>query len=480
MGRTEIVTIKSGIFSKIVEAIVYTIIINLSYLIPMYIDITNKYTDVNFEAYSGMWIYISLGAFLIMLFNKMFQTLKLSKTENILIVLTSTIMNAFAVTVIAFFIRSLALPRSIVLIGFVVQTILLVLIKCTMKVVYDKTKKEKNVVIYTSLNLVEDVIEKLFGSSVNIKERLVFVAEYNKFDVEKLNNIQKVYIYDMYEAKNIDDIIHNCILKGIQICVIPKSYELTMKNASFYLKTDVPLLRINQVGLSLEYRIIKRTMDIVLSLLAIVITAPVMIITALVIYFKDGKNILYKQKRLTIQNKIFTVYKFRTMIVEAEKDTGIVWASEDDPRITKVGSFLRKYWIDELPQFFNILKGDMSFVGPRPERPELVEKFVKQYPDFKFRTIAKAGLTGYAQVMAKYDTTPEYKLKFDLFYILNTNLIFDLNIIIMTVRKIFLRLVKQEKKWNRYIEILDRWDVESIEKKDNTLYFKYGEKGRKK
>lgn len=473
MGRTETVIIKTGIFSKVIEAIAYIIIINASYIIPLYVDISDKYTDINFEAYSVIWIYISIGAFLIMLFNKMFQTLKLSKTENILIVLSTTIMNAFAVTVIAFFIRSLALPRSIVLIGFIAQTILFILIKLAMKIVYDKLKKEKNVAIFSSLNLAEDAVEKLFGSSSNIKEKLIFVSEYDEFDINKLMNIQKIYIYDMHKADNIDDIIHNCILMGIQICVIPKSYELTMKNANLYLKTDVPLLRINQVGLSIEYRIVKRVMDIVLSILAIIVTSPVMIATAILIYVKDGKKVIYKQKRLTIHDKVFTVYKFRTMVVEAEKNTGIVWATDNDPRITKVGAFLRKYWIDELPQFFNILKGDMSFVGPRPERPELVLKFVEDYPDFKFRTITKAGLTGYAQVMAKYDTTPEYKLKFDLFYILNTNLFFDLNIIIMTIRKIFLRLVKQEKKWQRFNEIMKRWNVDNIEKRGNSLYFNY-------
>ncbi len=473
MGRTKEITIKTGIFSKIIEAILYICIINLSYLVPMFLDVNDKYTKANLEAYNLSWIYICIGALVIMLFNKMFQTLKLSKTENIFIILTTTLMNAFSVTVIVFFNRSLALPRSIVLIGFIIQTILFVLIKFISKIIYDKTKKEKNVAIFCSLNLMEEVVEKLFGSATNIKEKLVFVAEYEKFDIKKLHNIQKIYIHDINNSNGLDEIIHNCILEGIQICVIPKSYELTMKNANFYLKTDVPLLRINQVGLSIEYRVIKRIMDIVLSLIAIVLLSPLMIFTALFIYFKDGKNVIYKQNRVTVNNKIFTVYKFRTMVLNAEQNTGAVWSSENDPRITKVGAFLRKYWLDELPQFFNILKGDMSFVGPRPERPELVEKFTEDLPDFKFRTIVKSGLTGYAQVMAKYDTTPEYKLKFDLFYILNTNLFFDVNIIIMTVRKIFLRLLKQEKKWYRFNELLEQWSVYDIKKKNNILYFKY-------
>ncbi len=167
------------------------------------------------------------------------------------------------------------------------------------------------------------------------------------------------------------------------------------------------------------------------------------------------------------------MYKFRTMIIDAEKETGAVWSTLDDPRITKLGSFLRKFWLDELPQFFNVLKGDMSFVGPRPERPELVVEFIKKYPDFKYRTMTKCGLTGYAQVMARYETTPENKLKFDLFYILNANLILDFNIIILTIRKIFLRLVNHEYSFRLYDEIIESWDISEIKNEDDKVYFFY-------
>ncbi len=473
MGRTEFITKKTGVFSKIIEALIYLIIINLSYLLPMYIDITEKYTKQNFLAYKGSWIYLTIISLLIMLFNKMFHTLKLSKTENVFIVFTSTTMCALATTTVAFFARSLALPRSIIVIGFGIQTIMFILIKITMKVFYNKTKKEKNVAVFCPLNMAEEVVEKLFGGHDNENEKLIFISELEKFDMNNLDNINKIYIYDIHSSDVIEKIIHNCILKGIQICVLPKSYELSMKNASFYLKSDVPLIKINQVGLSIEYRIIKRSVDIIFSVIGILIFSPIMIIIAICIFLFDDKQVIYKQKRVTVNNKIFNVYKFRTMIVDAEKNTGAVWSSDNDNRVTKVGKILRKYWLDELPQLFNILKGDMSIVGPRPERPELIREFVKSYPDFKFRTIVKGGLTGYAQVMAKYDTTPEYKLKFDLFYILNANLLFDINIIIMTLRKILLRLLGHEKKWIRYDEILKEWDIEDIVIKDTIMYYRY-------
>ncbi len=473
MGRKETINKKTGIFSKILEATLYLIIINISYLLPMILDLRDKYVEDNFISYKESWIYLTVVALLIMLFNKMFHTLKLSKTENIFIVCVSTIMCAFTTTTIAFFTRGLALPRSIIVIGFFIQTILFIIIKILMKVVYDKRKKEKNVAVFCPLNMEVEVVQKLFGGNDNQKEKLIFISELKSFNVKQLKGINKVYIYDIHSSSVLEKVMHNCILEGIQICILPKSYELSMKNASFYLKSDVPLVKINQVGLSVEYRFIKRIVDIVFSLIGIIIFLPIIFIVAIIIYLFDGKQVIYKQKRVTINNKEFTLYKFRTMVIDAEKNTGAVWSSENDSRVTKVGLFLRKYWLDELPQLINILKGDMSLVGPRPERPELIREFIKEHPDFKFRTIVKAGLTGYAQVMAKYDTTPEYKLKFDLFYILNANLLFDINIIIMTLRKIVLKLLKNEEKWKVYDEILESWNLESREVKGSNIFYYY-------
>jgi lipopolysaccharide/colanic/teichoic acid biosynthesis glycosyltransferase len=158
-----------------------------------------------------------------------------------------------------------------------------------------------------------------------------------------------------------------------------------------------------------------------------------MLFCAIAIKLEDGGKVLYKQTRLTQNGKEFTIYKFRSMVEDAEKN-GPQLAKDDDKRITKVGKVLRKYRLDEIPQLFNILKGDMSFVGPRPERPELTKKYEKIMPEFEFRLNAKAGLTGYAQVTGRYDTTPYDKLKMDLMYIENYSILLDIQIIFMTVK----------------------------------------------
>lgn len=467
---------KSGIFLAVLEAFAYLFIVNGSYLLMMYFDADGKYTERNFDAYRSIWIYITITALGIFLFNRMFKTMKLSKIENILVVVNTTIMIALGVTAIAFVGRSFAMPRSIILQGFFVQLGLFVIIKLVMKSMYDKCKKEKNIILLCPLDETEEVIQELFGSrNSGRKEKLLFVMEECNKALDKLEDIQKVYIYDVKDDKNLEKFIHSCILKGIQVCKVPKSYELAMTSSALYLSSDVPLIKINQVGISLEYRFVKRTIDILFSLAGIIVLSPLFILVTLAIYFGDDKQILLRQKRVTVNNKEFTLYKFRTMVVDAEKYTGAVWATENDPRITKVGNVLRKYWLDELPQLFNVLKGDMSIVGPRPERPELIKEFEKDIPDFRMRTMVKCGLTGYAQVMAKYDTSPKNKLKFDLVYILNANLMLDISIMLTTGKKMLIRFLAQEKSYATYNEILDEWCVGSVDVTEDGLVFRYME-----
>jgi lipopolysaccharide/colanic/teichoic acid biosynthesis glycosyltransferase len=163
------------------------------------------------------------------------------------------------------------------------------------------------------------------------------------------------------------------------------------------------------------------------------------LVSAAIIKLTDGGNIFYKQERVTIQEKRFNILKFRTMVMNAEKLTGPVFAEKDDPRITKFGRFMRATRIDELPQMFNVLLGDMSIVGPRPERPFFVEKFKKEISDYKYRTLVKAGVTGLAQVLGKYTTKAEDKVRYDIIYIKNYSILLDLKLIFQTIKIMFMK-----------------------------------------
>lgn len=176
----------------------------------------------------------------------------------------------------------------------------------------------------------------------------------------------------------------------------------------------------------------KRPFDFILSLIGIILSLPLWILAGLLIWVEDQGPVFYSQSRVGEDGKIFKIKKFRSMIKDAEKNTGVVLASKDDPRITKVGRFLRATAMDELPQLLSILKGDMSFVGPRPERPKLVSEFSNIIPQYNLRHKGKPGLTGVAQVFGKYNTASRQKLKYDLFYINKQNFWFDLHIITLS------------------------------------------------
>ena len=200
---------------------------------------------------------------------------------------------------------------------------------------------------------------------------------------------------------------------------------------------DTPLLLSRNDGLSIEQAFIKRAMDIFVSAVMLVITSPVFLVTAAAIKMHDGGPVFFYQERCTKDGEVFSICKFRSMIVDAEKNGASVPATERDPRITPVGNIIRKLRIDELPQLLNILKGEMSLVGPRPERVEHVHLYSESIPEFAYRMKVKGGLTGYAQVYGKYNTTAYDKLKMDLMYIQNYSVLLDIEILFKTIKILF-------------------------------------------
>ena len=238
-------------------------------------------------------------------------------------------------------------------------------------------------------------------------------------------------------AKSRNDYMKFCFQNDIRAYIVPKISDIILRGAEDIRLFDTPLILCRNCGLTVEQRFIKRTSDIIISLFMIILFSPVMLIVALAVKLCDGGDIIYRQKRLTIDNREFYIYKFRSMIADAEKSGVPQLAKDYDNRITPVGKIIRSCRIDELPQLFNILKGDMSIVGPRPERPELVREYEKTIPEFGYRLKVKAGLTGYAQVIGTYDTTPYDKLKMDLMYIENYSFRLDLQLMLMTLKTMF-------------------------------------------
>jgi exopolysaccharide biosynthesis polyprenyl glycosylphosphotransferase len=215
---------------------------------------------------------------------------------------------------------------------------------------------------------------------------------------------------------------------------MPKITDVIMLGAEELHVFDTPILLTREYCLTMEQRFLKRLVDIVCSLILIVLTSPFMLVTAIAIKLYDGGPVLYKQIRCTVNQREFKIMKFRSMRVDAEKDGIARLASKNDSRITPIGKFIRKCRIDELPQLFNILVGDMSFIGPRPERPEIIEQYMEIMPEFAYRMKVKAGLAGFAQVYGKYNTSPYDKLKLDLTYIEKYSIWLDLKLMLLTLK----------------------------------------------
>ena len=292
------------------------------------------------------------------------------------------------------------------------------------------------VVIYGNKNAA-DLIRKMGkrGDKYVICEAISCDESFDEI-IERINEYDAVIINDIpHELRS--EILKYCLEKSIRVYINPKISDIIIRGADDFNMFDTPLLLNRNSGLKFEQKLMKRTLDLVMALLGFIIASPFMLVTAIAIKAYDGGPILYKQKRLTTGGKRFYVYKFRSMIVGAEKKSGAVLAKENDDRITPIGKIIRKIRFDELPQLLNIIKGDMSFVGPRPERPEIARKYEETMPEFKYRLKTKAGLTGYAQVMGKYNTTPYDKLKMDLMYIERQSLLLDLRIMLMTVKIVF-------------------------------------------
>ncbi|MDK2802527.1 MAG: exopolysaccharide biosynthesis polyprenyl glycosylphosphotransferase [Oscillospiraceae bacterium] len=255
--------------------------------------------------------------------------------------------------------------------------------------------------------------------------------------IDIIDKVDGVFLYSI-KGDVADKIINYCYCKNKRLYIIPTLTDIIIKNSFMTQVSDIPIMLCKNRGLMPEQLIIKRIFDIIVSIIGLVVLSPIMLITSIVIKLYDKGPVFFKQKRVTKDERVFILYKFRSMIINAEKDGKAILASKNDSRITPIGNFIRSTRIDEIPQLLNILKGDMTLVGPRPERPEIISEYIKVYPDFAMRTKVKSGLTGYAQVYGKYNTKPEDKIKLDLIYIEKYSFWLDIKIIFLTFQTIFI------------------------------------------
>ncbi len=310
---------------------------------------------------------------------------------------------------------------------------------------YRQTFPPHQVLLLFGKDSVKEFLPKLEGrkDKFTICESIKINAEKVKGDPklcqaikEKMTHYNTVMLWDLPTIMR-NEFLKYAYGKGIRIYVMPKISDIILNGSEQMHFFDSPLLLTRSNPMTFEERFVKRCMDVALSILLLILTSPIMLLTAIAIKLYDGGRVFYKQTRCTIGMKEFSIYKFRSMVEDAEKDGVARLASQKDSRITPIGKFIRATRIDELPQLFNIIKGDMSFVGPRPERPEIIKKYIQEIPEFEYRTKVKAGLTGYAQIFGKYNTSPYDKLKLDVYYVEHFSIRMDIRLMIQTIKIIF-------------------------------------------
>ena len=414
-------------------------------LVVWYYEWMKNYANVILRpfGYKGNWLVVAVYGILLFFFTHIYNGYKIGKyrPSDVIFSASFAMVIANAVT----YLQTCLIGREIMTPWPFVQMTLIHFVMITAwgmiscRIYLKIFPAHRMLLIYGGSELTNHLISKMINRNekYHIEQAISADAEFDEL-TNAIDKYSSVILCDM-KSNERNAVLKYCYDRNIRMYITPKIADILLRGAGDVNVFDTPLLLIKGYGLSFEQRFAKRTMDIVLSAIGIVITSPFMLLTAIAIKLQDGGPVLFKQDRLTINDKVFSIYKFRSMIVDAEKNTGAVLAKEGDSRITKVGKIMRMIRLDELPQLFNILKGDMSVVGPRPERPELVEEHLKTMEEFSFRTKVKAGLTGYAQVVGRYNTTAYDKLKLDLMYITKYSLLEDIKLILMTVKILFVK-----------------------------------------
>ena len=431
-----------GFFQFIIDAGVVV----SSYYIPVYAkELTGKpYNSSNLTAINIILPHLLIVFLFLFFIYGLYKTEELDFYEILLGIIFSTVILAIFAAIFSFWLRAFAVPRSIILYSFVIQILLLPIVHYLMYRLYFKiTPPLKMLVISSSEGSAEKIkkyINIIKGNRVQLQKLVLpdIPADTDALK-SKLNDFEIFVATDDFDLKSKANLAKFFASKNKVLYIVPDVYELMLLNSKSRLVGEKIFLKVTANSVSRIDRFAKRVLDIVVAIVALVLFSPAMLIVSLLILLDDGRPIFYLQDRAGFNGKVFKTIKFRTMIKDAEKETGAVLSTENDPRVTRIGKFLRKTGLDEVPQFINVLRGEMSVVGPRPERPELIEKIKKDVPDFELRLKVKPGITGFAQLAGRYDTPFDEKLKMDLIYAKQKFLFFtDIYVILNTVKLFFL------------------------------------------
>ena len=430
-------------YKKLIRSIIVILLVACETIIFMHywINIYNKYTVFPFFQ-KGHWMMAAMYIIYQIIFLYIFGGLKVGylKKANIIFSQVLAMLGSNVIIYLQIVLLSVRFVNIVPMMkATLVDICVVVIVAIISESIFRKLFPPRELIV-----LYEDYNPDEFIKKMNSrKDKYIIKQKINVSDgLDKIKKdiiqSQGVVIYDVHsELRNV--ILKMCYENDIRAYSTTKISDILIRGAESLHLFDTPLLLYRNNGLNFEQRFVKRTMDIVVSLLMLIITSPIFLCAAIAIKMYDGGPVFYRQARYTLNGKVFNIYKFRSMIVDAEKDGKSQPATDHDPRITPVGRVLRATRLDELPQLIDILIGNMSLVGPRPERIEHVDKYSEDIPEFKYRLKVRGGLTGYAQLYGKYNTSPYDKLQLDLIYIQNYSIFLDIRLIFMTLKIMFMK-----------------------------------------
>ncbi|MGM0215620.1 sugar transferase [Enterococcus sp. AZ109] len=428
------------VFIILLDVLVYNFSIYLSFWVKFSGEIPLR----NFQTFENSAIFISIFFIILNVLLGTYIFYNRISSDIIFVTVIGQILMSLGIMIITFAGRWFAFPRSVILLSFLLGVLLLGIYRILVYKLYLKFGSDKKVVIIGHEKDVAPAVQN-FSTHKNNKHKVtsVIIGNYFKNLSDLIDEIDIVYLASKLEEKEKINIYQLVTQKEKKIFLNTTFENLITINANIMNFEDESIIESTGFNIPPEDALFKRIFDIVISLILLVIASPFMLLTAILVRATSPGPIIYKQIRITKDQKEFPIYKFRSMSAAAEAKSGPVLAKSNDARVTPVGKFIRAVRFDELPQLVNVLKGDMSIIGPRPERPYFVNQFNEENPYYYLRHNVRAGITGYAQVYGKYVSDYNSKLKFDLLYIKKYSLMLDMKILLQTIKILFDKVSSQ-------------------------------------
>ena len=430
-------------------------LVNVAIILSLSVRFSGRIPTIHFKSYLTIALWITIVRILTFYFTGLYEDREATPFDSFYLVFKAVTIGSVIIVALSFYLRPLPFSRTVFIISWMFNVLLISSWHNYLHYVRRKKRPVKKFLIIGSKegrHLTAEARKhstrqfEILDLESNIDKRKKDSEFNDRETIEKLETALNkgkpdgvIIANPRGSFEKILDIVFCCEEEEVDVWIVPGLYEVVMGKQEIDHLGDIPLIKITNEPFKGRNKTIKMAEDFFFSLLVVLVCSPLMFLISLAIRLESPGPVLYRQRRVSRKGRIYEVYKFRSMVENAEAETGPVLANEGDERVTRVGSWLRKTHLDELPQFFNILKGEMSLVGPRPERPEFVEAFKRTIPGYSRRFAVNPGITGPAQLYGRYDTSAETKLKYDLAYINNWSLGLDLKIFFMSMEIILTR-----------------------------------------